>query len=171
MARSVAEWRGKTDDTPVPPRVRLRVLDRDGHRCQCGCGRPIAAGDKWETDHKVAIINGGANREANLHSLLTVCHLRKTVADVAEKAAVDKIAKKHAGIATKSRRPIAGRGFQRSERMKDKTPKADALRAMREQSAPRIGAFKVEKPDTFGRPKWKAELGRHKAKAKGRGKR
>ena len=29
MARSVAEWVGATPDTPVPPRVRLRVFERD----------------------------------------------------------------------------------------------------------------------------------------------
>lgn len=172
MARSVPEWIGKTDDTPVPPRVRLRVLERDGRRCQCGCGREVAPADKWQTDHRTAIINGGENRERNLCTLLTVCHLRKTVADVGEKAAIAKVAKKHAGIVTKSRRPIAGRGFQRSEPMKEKTPKADALRAMREADPARVGAFKVGKPDTFGRPKWKVELGQHKSRiAKRKGKR
>ena len=28
LSRSVPEWIGKTDDTPAPPRVRLRVLER-----------------------------------------------------------------------------------------------------------------------------------------------
>lgn len=150
MARTVPEWVGKTDDAPVPPRVRLRVLNRDGGRCQCGCGREVR-GRPWQTDHKVALANSGENREGNLHTLLTVCHLRKTVADVAEKSAVARVAKKHAGIVTKSKRPIAGRGFQRSERMAEKTPKADALRAMREANPARVGAFKV-KPAPKKRP-------------------
>ena len=43
MPRSVPEWVGRTDDTPVPPRVRLRVLERFGRRCDPthGCGRPL----------------------------------------------------------------------------------------------------------------------------------
>jgi hypothetical protein len=32
MARTLYEWIGKTDDTPVPPRVRLRVLQHFGRR-------------------------------------------------------------------------------------------------------------------------------------------
>jgi hypothetical protein len=28
MPRSRPEWRGKTDDDPVPPRVRLRIFER-----------------------------------------------------------------------------------------------------------------------------------------------
>ena len=56
--------------------------------------------------------------------------------------------------------------------MKDKTPKADALRDMREADPVRVGAFKVGKRDTFGRPKWKVELGQHKSRiAKRKGKR
>ena len=147
MTRSVPEWIGKTDDTPAPKRVRLRVYARDEGRCQCGaCGyRLIRAGEAWQTDHYVAIINGGANRETNLRTLLVECHARKTGVDVAEKSMVARVRAKHLGL-HKARRPIRSRGFQRSETMKEKTTKADALRAMRESGPARIGPYRVATP-------------------------
>jgi 5-methylcytosine-specific restriction protein A len=33
MPRSVAEWIGKTDNTPVPPRVKMRIFERHNGRC------------------------------------------------------------------------------------------------------------------------------------------
>jgi len=84
MSRSVPEWIGRTDDTPVPPRARLRILMRFGRRCDPagGCGRAIRPGDAWTCDHVEAIINGGANRERNLHPLWAWCEPVKTRADV-----------------------------------------------------------------------------------------
>jgi hypothetical protein len=64
MSRTPKEWIGATDDTPVPPRVRLRVLIRFDRICQ-ECTTPIT-GKRWVCDHRIAIINGGPNREANL---------------------------------------------------------------------------------------------------------
>lgn len=105
MSRSVEEWFGATPNTAVPPRVRLRVFDRDGGKCTCGCGRRITAADKWETDHIIAIINGGENREKNLCTLLKPCHDLKTGKDVAEKSVIYSIRKKYLGIKKKSRFP------------------------------------------------------------------
>lgn len=99
--RSVEEWIGAKDDTPVPPRVRLRVFDRDGGRCQCGCTTLIRPGDKWETDHKIALVNGGLNRETNLVTLLAKHHKTKTAADVAEKSKTYERRLKHVGIKPK----------------------------------------------------------------------
>ena len=110
MARSVAEWVGATPDTPVPPRVRLRVFERDEGKCQCGCGIKIRPGDKWDTDHTKALANGGENREGNLRTLLTAHHKIKTAADVREKAKVYRIRAKHTG-AMKPKRTIPGRRF------------------------------------------------------------
>ena len=64
MPRSVQEWIGKTDDTPAPPRVRLRVLERFDRCCDPagGCGRRIRPGDKWICDHRLAIEVGGGIR-------------------------------------------------------------------------------------------------------------
>ena len=36
MIRTTPEWIGKTDDTPVPPHVRLRIFERFGGIC-CEC--------------------------------------------------------------------------------------------------------------------------------------
>ena len=106
MSRSTPEWIGKTDDTPVPARVRLRLWDKAGGRCQ-SCNRKIMAGEAWEVDHVKAVINGGENRESNFQVLCSNCHKPKTRADVAEKARTARKRKAHLGIKSKSR-PIPG---------------------------------------------------------------
>jgi 5-methylcytosine-specific restriction protein A len=105
MARTAPEWIGKTDDTPVPPRVRVRIFERDGGRCQCGCGRKILVGESWQTDHRVALINDGENRESNLHTVLTAHHKQKTKLDVAEKSKVYERKRKHLGLKQCSKLP------------------------------------------------------------------
>jgi len=97
MSRSLPEWIGATDDTPIPPRVKLRVFERDGGVCHLS-GRKIRAGEEWDCDHVKALINGGENRESNLAPALRVKHREKTALDVAEKAKIDRIRKKHLGI-------------------------------------------------------------------------
>lgn len=113
MARELPQWVGKTDSTPVPPRVRARVFMRDGGRCQCGCRVLIRPGDKWQTDHIIAIINGGKNDESNLQTLLIEHHKAKTEQDVAEKAKTARVQLKHLGIKP-SRTKIQSRDFQRA---------------------------------------------------------
>jgi 5-methylcytosine-specific restriction enzyme A len=101
MTRSVPEWCGRTADTPVPPRVRLRILEKFGNRCDPdnnGCGRALVPGDKWTCDHIVALINGGPNRESNLHPLCAWCVKAKDRADVALKSRSYKRRASHAGI-------------------------------------------------------------------------
>lgn len=107
--RSVEEWIGKTDDTPIPDRVRTRVFLKDGGICQCGCGIKIS-NKPWETDHTIAIINGGKNRESNLRTLLSAHHKPKTAEDVAQKAYDYRVRKRHIGI-KKLKRTIPGRRF------------------------------------------------------------
>jgi hypothetical protein len=107
MARSLPEWIGASDDTPVPPRVRLRVWERFS-RCCGNCTRPIAAGDAWECDHRQALINGGENRESNLWPLCRWCVPDKNAADVAEKAANYRARRAHAGVKARAfHRPMA----------------------------------------------------------------
>jgi 5-methylcytosine-specific restriction protein A len=103
MPRRLPEWFGTTPDTRPPPRVRLRIFGRYAGRCQCGCGRKIAASEVWHCDHIVALINGGINCESNLQPLLVIHHLDKTGADVAEKAKIAAQRLKHLGLHRSSR--------------------------------------------------------------------
>jgi 5-methylcytosine-specific restriction protein A len=84
MARSTKEWIGNTDDTPIPPRVKLRVKSRANDCCQI-CGVRVRQGG-GDIDHICAIIAGGENRENNLRFLCRNCHAGKTRSDVSEKA-------------------------------------------------------------------------------------
>jgi 5-methylcytosine-specific restriction endonuclease McrA len=110
MSRSNAEWIGKNDDTPVPPHVRLRVLKRFDNICQ-ECTAPITT-KRWICDHRIAIINGGANRESNLGPIHESCDKTKTAADVAEKSVVYRKAAKHAGINLRKGPPMQSRRFE-----------------------------------------------------------
>ena len=97
MARSVPEWIGKSDDAKVPPRVRLRIFEREGGICHLS-KRKIQPGEKWELDHIVALINGGEHRESNLAPALVQPHREKTRQDVAAKAKSARVRSKHLGI-------------------------------------------------------------------------
>lgn len=97
MARTVAEWVGKTPDSKVPDRVRLRIFKAYEGRCYLS-GRPIRPGEAWELEHKVALILGGEHRESNLAPALSEFHKPKTAAEMKIKAKTDAIAKKHLGI-------------------------------------------------------------------------
>ena len=116
-ARSVPEWIGATPDTAIPPRVRLRVFEAHGGVCHIS-GRKIRAGEKWEADHVIALINGGENREANLAPALSDKHKAKTAADVRQKADVARKRQKHLGIKTDSGRKLQSRGFDKTRRKK-----------------------------------------------------
>lgn len=109
MSRSVSEWIGKTDDTPVPPRVRLRVWESKGGCCH-KCGRKVGAGDRWTCEHLIALINGGENRERNLDVTCGWCLPAKNAEDIAEKAKTYAVKSKHIGIKRK-RRTIPGKRF------------------------------------------------------------
>jgi 5-methylcytosine-specific restriction protein A len=83
MPRATKEWIGKTDDTPIPPRVKQRVVAR-ANQCCANCRLRVGFGG--EVDHTVALINGGENRENNLRFLCANCHKTKTKVDVAIKS-------------------------------------------------------------------------------------
>ena len=107
--RQVEEWIGKTDDAPVPPRVRLRIFERDNGVCHLS-GRKIMAGEKWELEHKIALCLGGQHRESNLAPALVLPHRQKTKSDRRMKAKNDRVRKRHIGI-KKSRTITAWRKF------------------------------------------------------------
>lgn len=109
MPRAVPEWRGLTDDQPLPPRVRVRLFEKFAGRCAI-CTRKLRPGH-WECDHIKALINGGENRESNYQPVCDVpCHKAKTASDVAEKSVNKRVHSKHVGV-KKKRRTIAGRRF------------------------------------------------------------
>jgi 5-methylcytosine-specific restriction enzyme A len=105
--RTVPEWIGKSDDTPVPKRVRVRVfLKFDGI---CGICTVKISGRRWVTDHRIALINGGENRERNLWPIHEACDRKvKTPADVAEKSTTYRVRAKHLGIKQRKGRPMPG---------------------------------------------------------------
>ena len=106
MTRSVPEWVGKTDDTKIPPRVRLRVFE--AHKGVCHLtGQKINPGDLWDCDHVLALVNGGENRESNLAPALRKAHRIKTAQDVAKKATERRKRQKHLGI-HKTSNPLPG---------------------------------------------------------------
>lgn len=97
-SRSVKDWVGRTPDSKIPPRVRLRVFEAQSALC-AECGKKLAvAGEPFEVDHITALINGGENAESNLRAICKPCHLAKTAADVATKATVARKRSKHLGI-------------------------------------------------------------------------
>lgn len=101
MPRSLPEWQGRTADSPVPPRVRLRVYDKFNGRC-AGCGFSLR-GKPWICDHVIALINGGENRENNLQPLGDACcNKGKNKRDVAEKSRTYDVRSKHVGAKKKS---------------------------------------------------------------------
>lgn len=98
MTRAVEEWIGKTLDSPVPPRVRARIFERHGGICHRS-GRKIRAGDAWDLDHIIAIINGGEHREKNMAPILAgKPHKEKTAEDVKIKSKTARMRARHLGL-------------------------------------------------------------------------
>lgn len=109
MSRAVPEWIGKTDDSAIPPHVRLRVFQRFDGKCQ-ECKTKII-GKRWICDHRIALINNGENRENNLGPIHEACDKTKTAADVAEKSRVYHKAAKNIGIKLTRGPKIQSAGF------------------------------------------------------------
>lgn len=118
MARSVNAWVGKTDDTPVPPRVRLRVWDREEEKCH-RCRRQIPAVDAWIIEHRLAIILGGANAEPNLCLTCSWCKPVKDAEDAAAKSKTADVRKKHLGIRPEP--TLRSAGFPQREKQRSAT--------------------------------------------------
>ena len=100
--RAVPEWQGKTDDTPVPPRVKDRIAQK--FKDCCGqCGGPIGGKLKAEFDHIIPLCIGGEHRESNLALVCNECHFGKTKRDVKIKAKIARVRKRKLGIRKPSR--------------------------------------------------------------------
>ncbi len=112
MTRTTPEWIGANPDAKIPPRVKLRVFETHWGKCHIS-GRRIQAGEPWDCDHVVALVNGGEHRESNLAPALRDKHREKTKADVAEKSTVYRKRAKHIGLAPVKRK-IQSAGFRRN---------------------------------------------------------
>lgn len=123
--RATKEWIGATPDSPVPPRVRLRIFERHNGICHVS-GRKIMPGDVWDLDHIVALCNGGENRESNLALALVEPHKHKTRRDRAAKKKDDRVRKRHYGIRN-PKQPF--RGWRRFDGSPVRNPKAETRRA------------------------------------------
>lgn len=119
MTRAVSEWIGKTPDSPIPPRVKLRIFERNKGKCHI-TGVKIRAGDQWDCDHVIALCNGGENRESNLAPAIKSAHRKKTAEDVAQKAKDRRIRSKHLGI-HETRSPVPGSKRSKFKRKLDGT--------------------------------------------------
>lgn len=102
MARSVPEWVGATDDTPIPARVKDRVMQAFGGCCS-ECGVEFSGVIRPEFDHIVALVNGGENREGNIRAVCAACHVIKTKEDVSLKSVTYRKRSKHFGFEKKKR--------------------------------------------------------------------
>lgn len=118
MARAVVEWQGRTDDTPIPDRVKSRISARQGDCCAC-CFLAFGPLRPPRFDHRPALINGGQNRESMIQAVCIPCHAMLTMGDVAEKSKVARIRSKHLGIRARKGPPMPGSRGSRWKRTMD----------------------------------------------------
>lgn len=97
MARTVPEWRGRTDDAMPGQIVSLRIWERCRGRC-AHCDKKLTPADKPARDHIVPLIDGGENVEGNLQYLCGLCHAKKTSAESTDRAKVRSMKAKHIGL-------------------------------------------------------------------------
>jgi len=68
--------------TPISPKLRHQILERDGFRC-CDCGvSSQELGVVLEVDHKIAVSKGGSNDPSNLRTLCKDCNIGKSNRDI-----------------------------------------------------------------------------------------
>lgn len=101
------EWVGKSDDAPIPPRVKVRIFAKYKGIC-VACTLKIGGKLLPRYDHVIALINGGENSEKNLQLLCNLCHDIKTGVDVQEKSTVYRKKAKHIGIKLRKSRAMLG---------------------------------------------------------------
>jgi 5-methylcytosine-specific restriction protein A len=99
--RTVTEWIGANDDAQPPKSCKLRILERQDNKCALS-GHAFVPGDKIEFDHIVPIFLHGENREKNLHAVLGESHKRKTKAEAAVRAKINRQTARNLGIAKPS---------------------------------------------------------------------
>jgi 5-methylcytosine-specific restriction protein A len=116
-SRSVPEWVANHPDQAIPPRVKLRIWEREEGRCHL-TRRKIRPGEAYDFEHVIALTCGGEHRERNIALALREVHREKTAEDVALKSKLARVRAKHIGTFPKSQHPIRSRGFGPSRRVK-----------------------------------------------------
>lgn len=76
LRQSSSKVRPTSVREPVPPRIRFRVLQRDGFRCTY-CGRSQQDGATLHVDHVVPVSDGGSSDDGNLVAACDECNLGK----------------------------------------------------------------------------------------------
>lgn len=132
MPRSVPLWQGKTDDTPAPPRVRVRVFEACGGKCH-RCGRKIRTGERWTLEHLLALILGGRNAEDNLGVTCDWCLPIKNAEDQAAKSKAYEVRAKH--ILPRAPSRLRGQGFQRAAPQRTASKKSTKFNLIRKDTA------------------------------------
>ena len=123
MARTVEEWRGKTDDTPPSASCKRRILDRQGNVCAL-TGLPFDDKHKPRFDHRVPLWLGGENRETNIQALRDdEAHKPKTKAEAKVRAKVNAVIDKRMGLKAPKQR-LQGQGFPRTDKAAARAEKA-----------------------------------------------
>lgn len=67
--------------TPVPKRLRFKIMRRDGYKCRL-CGMAADDGVKLHIDHIVPVAKGGKTKETNLWTLCQPCNSGKSDSDL-----------------------------------------------------------------------------------------
>lgn len=115
MPRSTPLWSSDNHDAAIPPRVRVRLFQAAGGKC-AGCGRKLGPGDRWDADHIVPLILGGAHSEANLQVLCGWCHKEKSREDVALKSKSARVRANH--VLPREPSKLKGKPFPKRERQR-----------------------------------------------------
>jgi 5-methylcytosine-specific restriction protein A len=97
MARTVKEWRGKTDNHMPPATVRQRILERENRTCHICQGKIDKPG--WHADHVPPLKDGGENVESKIKPAHEICHRRLTAQQAIDRAPVERQKMKHSGAA------------------------------------------------------------------------
>jgi 5-methylcytosine-specific restriction endonuclease McrA len=63
--------------------IKESIWERDGKKC-VKCEKELSL-EESQTDHILAVINGGSDEKENLQTLCKECHARKTGTDIRQK--------------------------------------------------------------------------------------
>ena len=119
--------------------MRARVFAAHKGRCWL-CRGIIATGEKWQVEHQVALVLGGADDETNMAPAHVDCHRTKTSGRPATSHGSDvhaaaKIRRLTRVKSARKHKRIAGRGFPPKEYRRAAMERYEAQQAKRERNA------------------------------------